>query len=121
MVFQGVRRARRNRAAEVERLWYEATPQPLRFVGGEVDLVDGVITYASDRPRALADIGPSGASDIAQNGLVLVCLAEDLRCRSEAAVRGASARLIESEIVRNYLRVPGKPQRYTVLIVPPRR
>jgi hypothetical protein len=92
----------------------------LRFVVGEVDLADGVAAYASDRPLVLADTRQAGANDVARYGFVLVCDAEDSRCRSEAAARGSSARLIESEIVRNYLHVPGKPQRYTILIVPPR-
>ncbi len=108
-------------AVEIERLWHETTPQPLRFVVGEVDLADGVAAYASDRPIVLADIREAGANDIARYGFILVCVAEDSRCRSEAAARGSSARLIESDIVRNYLRVPGKPQRYTILVVPPRR
>ena len=39
--------------AEVERLWQEAIPAPLRFVGGDGDILLGVVAYAKDRPRAL--------------------------------------------------------------------
>jgi hypothetical protein len=38
-------------AAEAERAWRQATPQPLRFVG--CDVADEVIAYAQDRPRRL--------------------------------------------------------------------
>jgi hypothetical protein len=32
---------------------------------------------------------------------------------------GPAAKLVETEIVRNFLRFAGKPQRYTIYIVPP--
>ncbi len=104
-------------ATEVERLWHETTPQPLRFVGGNGDLADGVITYATDRPRVLADTPPPDAAELARSGQVIVCFAEDSACRGSAP---AAARRIETEIVRNFLRFPGKPRRYTIFIVPPR-
>ena len=40
-------------ASEVERLWRQTTPLPLRFVGGNAELADGVASYAVDRPRVL--------------------------------------------------------------------
>ena len=55
--------------------------------------------------------------------MVLVCFAEDVNCRQAAdalAARIGPSRRIESEIVHNYLSFAGKPQRYTILIVPPR-
>jgi len=107
-------------AAEVERLWHQTTPQALRFVGGEADLAYGVVTYAADRPRALTDMVPPSAAELAKSGLVLVCFAESASCRHEAAKRGAAASLVETEIVRNLAGIAGKPQRYTIVIVPPR-
>ena len=44
-----------------------------------------------------------------------------MRVHTEVSALEIVARLIESEIVRNYLRVPGKPQRYTIMVVPPQR
>ena len=107
-------------AAEVERLWRETTPQPLRFVGGDVDLADTVITYAVDRPRALTDMPQPPAAELARSGMAIVCFAEDDSCRRDATARAAAGRRVETEIVRNFLRLPGKPQRYTIFIVPPR-
>ena len=107
-------------AAEVERLWHAATPLPLRFVGGAGDLADGVASYAADRPRVLTDMPPPDAAELARSGMTIVCFAEDAACRDKVNAKGATGRRIETEIVRNLLEFPGKPQRYTIFIVPPR-
>ena len=107
-------------AGEVERLWHETTPMPLRFVGGAGDLADGVISYAAERPRALTDMPQPDAAELARSGMVIVCFAEDTGCRDKAKAQGSTGRRVENEIVRNFLRFPGKPQRYTIVIVPPR-
>jgi hypothetical protein len=106
-------------AGEVERVWHETTPLPLRFVGGAGDLADGVITYAADRPRALPDMPQSDAAGLARSGLAIVCFAEDAGCRNKASAQAATGRRVETEIVRNFLGFPGNPQRYTIYIVPP--
>jgi 4-amino-4-deoxy-L-arabinose transferase-like glycosyltransferase len=106
-------------ANEVERLWHLTTPRPLRFVGGDADLAYGVITYAVDRPRALTALPQPSRADIMKHGFVLLCFAEDKSCRRQMSGRGPDAKEIETEIVRNFFRVAGIPQRYTILIVPP--
>ena len=108
-------------AEEVERLWHQATPQPLRFVGGEADLAYGVTTYAVDQPRALTDMQQPTAVELAQNGFVLLCFTENAGCGHEATLQGVAANLAEIEIVRNFAGIAGKPQRYTIVIVAPRR
>lgn len=107
-------------AGQIERAWHESTPQPLRFVGGDADLAYGVVTYASERPRALPDMAPPGAAELAQSGQVIVCFAEDFGCARNAVARAPAARRIDTEIARAYLGTPGRPQRYTIIIVPPR-
>jgi hypothetical protein len=107
-------------AGEIERLWHQTMPMPLRFVGGDGGLADSVITYAVERPRALPDMPPPDASELAHSGQVIVCYAEDENCKSKANTQYPQARRVETEIVRNYLRFSGKPQRYTIFIVPPR-
>jgi hypothetical protein len=107
-------------AGEVERLWYQTTPLPLRYVGGDGGLADGVISYAIDRPRALPEMPPPDAAEIAHSGQAIVCFAEDENCKKQASAKYPEARRVETEIVRNFLRMPGKPQRYTIFIVPPR-
>ena len=106
-------------ASEVERLWRETTPQPLRFVGGDAGLVNGVISYAADRPRALPGMPPPDAAELSASGQAVVCFAADANCRAAGAAL-AGGRTVENEIVRNFMRFPGKPQRYTIFIVPPR-
>ncbi len=95
------------------------SPQPLRFVGGDAGLANGVISYAAERPRALPEMPPPDAADLARSGQAIVCFADDAGCRSKAAARRGGRR-VETETVRNFLRFPGKPQRYTIFIVPPR-
>jgi 4-amino-4-deoxy-L-arabinose transferase-like glycosyltransferase len=107
-------------ALQTESAWHEATPQPLRFVGGDAEIAYDVIAAADERPRALLDMAQPSGAELARSGMALVCFAEDLACVHAAEARAPAARRIESEIVRNYLRMPGKPQRYTIVIVPPR-
>lgn len=110
-------------ARQVEQAWHQMTPEPLCFVGGEADLAYGVVTYAADRPRALTDMPPPDAAALARAGAVYVCLAEDQGCRLKAAalaLKASGSRTVESTILRAFLRSPGKPQRYTLILVPPR-
>lgn len=109
-------------AHQVEQAWRQMTPAPLRFVGGEADLAYGVVTYAVDRPRALTDMPPPDAAELVRSGAVYVCMAHDQGCRlraAELAAKVPGSRTIESSILRAFLRTPGQPQRYTLILVPP--
>ena len=106
-------------AGEVEQLWHQTILQPLRFVGGAGDLADGVAAYAVERPRVLTDMPAPDAAELRRDGMVIVCFAADAACLAKAAAQAAPVRRVETEIVRNFLRFPGRPQRYTILIVPP--
>jgi 4-amino-4-deoxy-L-arabinose transferase-like glycosyltransferase len=111
-------------ARQVEQAWRQMTPAPLRFVGGEADLAYGVVTYAADKPRALTDMPPPDAAELARAGAVYVCLAEDQSCRLRSAglaVKVPGSRTVESSILRAFMRVPSKSQRYTLILVPPQR
>jgi len=108
----------RSLADEIERLWHARSPQPLRFVGGDIEIADAVAAYAADAPRVLPSEPP--ASGRAPSGFVLVCFASDSNCRVKMAAYSGPKEMIETEITRNFLRVPGRPQRYTILIVAPR-
>ncbi len=107
-------------ASQIEQAWHDVTPQPLRFVGGDAEIAYDVIAAAVDRPRALPDMVPPDAAELARGGMAVVCFAEDLGCVHAAEQRAPNARRIESDILRNYWGMAGKPQRYTIFIVPPR-
>jgi hypothetical protein len=110
-------------AAQVERAWHAVTPQPLRYVGGAADIAFAVIAYASDRPRALGDFAQPSRAELSQRGIALVCFADDAGCRREAETKAAGigpSVSAEVTVVRAFLGEPGRPQRYMILIVPPR-
>jgi len=107
-------------AAEIERVWHEATPQRLRFVGGDAEIAYDVIAAAADKPRALPDMAQPSADELAHSGMALVCFAEDSGCVHAAEQRAPNGRRIETGIVRNYWGMAGKPQLYTIIIAPPR-
>jgi 4-amino-4-deoxy-L-arabinose transferase-like glycosyltransferase len=133
-------------AAETEHAWRQATSEPLRFVG--CDVADEVIAYAQDRPHPLpwrsfeghvadevyADAhnwprtsqGASEPSDaqLAESGMALVCSADSADWVEAAAAKAAkdpASRRVDVEIKRTFLGTPGRPQRYVIFIVPPRR
>lgn len=109
-------------AQEVDRDWKNTTPAVLRFVGGDPSLVDGVVTWSADRPRALANMPAPPAAELKRDGFVLVCPAGNTGCKQDAAAQAAAnprSRVVESTIVRSFWRKLGKPQSYTITIVPP--
>jgi hypothetical protein len=111
-------------AQQVETLWRQSTPAPLRFVGGDADLAYGVVTYAPDKPRALTRLPAPNADDLAEAGAVYVCFAEDKSCAAEAAKHAAGvpgSQTVESNITRAVQGRLGKPQSYTIVVVPPAR
>ena len=134
-------------AAEAERAWRQATPQPLRFVG--CDVADEVIAYAQDRPHSLplrffrGDIARQGVRRCTR--LAAACgLAGQRRARQglpkaawcwsvwptkligstplpTQAARDPASRRIDVKIARDFLGIPGKPQHYVIFIVPPQQ
>jgi 4-amino-4-deoxy-L-arabinose transferase-like glycosyltransferase len=106
-------------AAQAESAWHEATPLPLRFVGGDVEIAYDLAAAAVDQPRALPNMPAPTDAELAKAGMVLVCFSEDLACVHASQARAPKAIRIESDILRNYFGLTGKPQRYTITIVPP--
>jgi len=111
-------------AEEVDRDWQRLTPEPLRFVGGPADLAYAVVTWSAYKPRALPDMPAPPAAELARAGRVIVCFSEDSGCKANAAKIAAAApfsRVVESTIVRAFFRSLGKPQSYTITVIPPLR
>ncbi|MGN6569908.1 MAG: glycosyltransferase family 39 protein [Pseudolabrys sp.] len=109
-------------AQEVDRDWRNLTPEPLRFVGGDADLAYAVVTWSADRPRALTDMPAPPAAALKRAGSAIVCFVEETGCKSKAAELAAGtprSRVVESTIVRGFFRSLGKPQSYTITLIPP--
>ena len=110
-------------AREVERLWRETTPRPLAFVGGDGDILLGVVAYASDRPRALMDgLAEPREAQLKRAGMVLLCYAEDAACLDEAKRRASAAPYTTTQTAISQ-KSWGKAlaaRSYTMIVVPPR-
>lgn len=109
-------------AVEAERLWHEAMPNPLRFVGGDGDIALGVVTYAKDKPRALLPGLPEpGAEYLRRSGMMLICFTGDAACLSDVnrRVAGAPSRTTQTAISQKSWGTVLPPRSYTIVIVPP--
>jgi 4-amino-4-deoxy-L-arabinose transferase-like glycosyltransferase len=107
-------------ATQVEAAWQQATPRPLRYVGG--DMANSVLTYASSRPEPLPDSSRYQSARIADSGVAMTCFAEDAAClatANEIAARNPASRIVETELTRRYHGIAGPTQRYSIFIVPP--
>jgi 4-amino-4-deoxy-L-arabinose transferase-like glycosyltransferase len=131
-------------ASETEHLWHGVTPEPLRFVSG--NLANEVIAYAVDQPRALplrlfrGSIGdqvyadgrgwpteapvqsPVDSEQLLHSGMALVCSDDAPKWLEAVAVKAAqspTSQRFEVEITRKFLGIPGRPHRYVIFIIPP--
>jgi 4-amino-4-deoxy-L-arabinose transferase-like glycosyltransferase len=108
-------------AAQVERDWKQVTQQPLRYVGGDAEIAYSVVAYAHDRPRALPGLPAPDAALLKASGMALVCFAEDAPCvRAARAQAPPDSAVMTTEIWRHYWGMAGKPQRYAIVVVPPK-
>jgi hypothetical protein len=104
--------------------WRHATNEPLKIVGGSADLAYGVAFYLPAAPSAFPDFSRQLApwidpAQLERDGIAIVCLTTDQGCLAAARQQGPAARQVEVEIVRHYFGIPGRPERYVILIIPP--
>jgi hypothetical protein len=110
-------------ATEVERVWRAATPQRLGFVGGDGDILLGVVAFAADKPRAmLPDLPAPGADELKRRGMVLMCFSGEAGCLRAAALQAGTApsRTIQTDITQTVWGKVMLARRYTMIVVPPR-
>ena len=112
-------------AERVAHEWRRVTDKPLRMVGGDGDLADGVAFYLPGRPSAFPDFNRQLApwvdvTRLAHDGIAIVCQAADPTCALPAAALNLSGPRIEVDITRSHFGVPGATGRYVITIVPPR-
>jgi hypothetical protein len=108
-------------AAQIEQNWHQSTPLPLRYVGGDAEIAYSIVVYAYDKPRALPGMPAPSPAQLKQSGMALVCFAEDTNCVSRARAYNPDGGVMTTEIWRYYWGMPGKPQRYNIVIVPPQQ
>ncbi len=121
-------------AQKVEQEWRRTSDQPLRLVGGDLDLANTVAFYLPDRPSTFPVSEPQlapWATDerIARDGIAIVCHATGPLCThrlvevpTEAIeARGPPGHRVSVEIARTFFGMAGPPAHYVIVTVPPRR
>ena len=110
-------------AVEVDRLWHDVTPQPLRFVGGDGRIFLGVMAFSADKPLALSPgMAEPSAAMLKQTGMVLLCFTGDQICLDGAKrIAGAAPnRMTQTTINQKSWGKVLPAQSYTTIVVPPR-
>lgn len=114
-------------AQATQRAWRGVSGSPLRYIGGDGDLVYGVAFYLPDRPTAFPGLNRWIApwvepSDVARDGIALVCRAEDDGCvdRMRGYAANASRFSIDEVSLSNrYLGRDGVAKRFLIIVVAP--
>jgi 4-amino-4-deoxy-L-arabinose transferase-like glycosyltransferase len=112
-------------AEAVERTWQSTERAPLVLVGSDLNLASSMAFYLWPRvsTRVLQGNGTyQSLGAIKKQGIALVCASEEKDCMKAAdalASRVSDGRRTEVEIVRSYLGVAGKPERYSIITIPP--
>jgi 4-amino-4-deoxy-L-arabinose transferase-like glycosyltransferase len=115
-------------AAEMNRLWHSAVGQPLKIIGGDTNLTNGLVFYLPDEPRA-DEIGSPGLTpwitpvQIERDGIAVACRIKDAGCNAAAeklAAGHANATATEVAVARVYFGIKGRTAQYRIYIVPPR-
>jgi 4-amino-4-deoxy-L-arabinose transferase-like glycosyltransferase len=112
-------------AERVAHEWRRATDKPLRMVGGDGDLADGVAFYLPSQPSTFPGFNRQLApwvdvTRLVRDGMAIVCQAADPTCALPATALNLSGPRIEVDITRSHFGVPGRTVRYVITIVPPR-
>jgi 4-amino-4-deoxy-L-arabinose transferase-like glycosyltransferase len=113
-------------AGALEERWSASTNKPLKILGSDDYLANGILFYMSGRPLVYYVTAPAlspwvNEARIAREGMALVCPVEDRTCVEALNARSAPADVAPMEItlVRQYLGVPGRSARYVVSMIPP--
>jgi 4-amino-4-deoxy-L-arabinose transferase-like glycosyltransferase len=115
-------------APEIARVWRETTDRPLLLVGGDAGLAYGAAFYLPQKPSVFAGLSRKESpwvddARIAREGIAAICRARDSSCIKTVnalAARSPAGRRSEVEVARNFLGVPGAPERYLIVTMPPR-
>jgi hypothetical protein len=115
-------------AREVDQRWPQVAREPLRYVTGPEGLAWGCTFYCRDRPLAYPSFSQVYApwidpAAMARDGFVGLCQESDQHCRALALALAAgnpNAREETVEVARSLFGMTGDPERFTILLAPPR-
>jgi 4-amino-4-deoxy-L-arabinose transferase-like glycosyltransferase len=114
-------------AQAVEQEWRKATDKPLRIFGSYDNLLYGAAFYLTTPPKTFEIVSPArtpwtSEADATRDGIAMVCPFANAGCINALNARVAkapAAKRVEVDLVRRYLGVPGKAERFVIAIVPP--
>jgi Dolichyl-phosphate-mannose-protein mannosyltransferase len=114
-------------AHAVDRRWPQVSPAPLAYVAGPEGLAWGCTFYCRDRPRAFPSFSRVNApwidpAEMARDGFVSLCLAEDQGCLVQArAIAAGNPHVREEtvELARSGFGRRGPAHRFTIVLSPP--
>jgi len=116
---------RREIAQEATRLWHEAFGRPLRFVAGTEAFGLGVPFYSADPASLYILAAPDAspwitASDIARDGLLIVCDRADVDCIAEATRTSSPVTRRQSvRLAHGFLGWVSRDFNFELFMVPP--
>jgi 4-amino-4-deoxy-L-arabinose transferase-like glycosyltransferase len=95
--------------------------QPVRLIAGSKEIVQGLPFYLPQvRPVEVLSLSAEDRGDINARGLVIVCISNDMACRSgSAALAGASGRSTDVTFTRSFLGKSGPPASFRITAVAP--
>jgi hypothetical protein len=115
-------------AMAIDKAWRETTDRPLRIVGSDTNLVNGVVFYLPSRPSIYEMMQPRVTpwiddARLASEGVALACRADKPACNAAAdriAARFGLGKRVEVDLSRRYLGHADPVIRYRIVTVPPK-
>ncbi len=114
-------------ARAVERAWNGRTDKPLRIVGSEAAIVNGMVFYFAKLPSTLDIMTPADTpwvddDRIKRDGIAIACPVPEafcLRTMNNYAARFPGAQAEDVTLARRFFGTLDKPVAYRILTIPP--
>jgi hypothetical protein len=115
-------------AAAMAKAWRETTDRPLRLIGSNTNLVNGVVFYFPSRPLTYEMMAPAVTpwvddTRIARDGIAIACRVGDTACNAAAdrlAERFGPGSSRDVAVSRTYFGHTDPAVRYRIVIIPPK-
>ena len=114
-------------AAAIDQAWRETSDRPLRLVGSNNKLANGVVPYLPSRPSSYELTYPEltpwvDQARIAREGIAATCRADDAFCNvmlDRLASRLGQGKNSEVTLSRSYFGTADPEKRYFIVIISP--